>query len=165
MFEAIVTRLSSTLYVQIWRHRIKVSNLNTGEIFDDEPLLHIKRTKHGDKIILGIGKHAELNHQSDSEVINPFDHPRVLFANAMVADKLLRCIVDKLLPRKPLLGPHLIIQPMEEMEGGYTIIELRAFRDLARLGGMARKVTVYLGEELSAEELKHRAIESVDLDE
>ena len=81
--------------------------------------------------------------------MNPFSHPRVLFSDFQVGEKLLQHAfseVHKKLRIRP--SPIVVIHPMEKTEGGLTMIEKRAFRELAISAG-ASEVYLYQGQPLS----------------
>lgn len=80
-----------------------------------------------------------------------FSHPRMLvgkFQEAeMLLGQLLRDAYGKaLFPPRPLV----VIHPKEVLEGGLTDIEERVLMEMA-LGAGARRVKVWLGEDLAAE--------------
>ena len=49
---------SNTLYVQIWENRIKAKALESGQIFDEQPLVAIANTESGAKAIVALGNAA-----------------------------------------------------------------------------------------------------------
>ncbi len=149
MFFNLIKKLSSSLYVQIWEERIKVTDIVNGHIYDEKPLVALETTKKGQLKVVAIDNSASLISDSNIEIINPFSHPRVLFADFTVGEKLLQYIFRELSGNKYLNpSPEVIIHPMEKTEGGLTMIELRAFKEVA-FGAGARDVVVYQGEELS----------------
>ncbi len=150
MFNKIFNNLSLTIYVQIWANRIKATEINSGNIYDEKPFIAIKKNTKGEEIVTVIGSSAELlNNDSGIKVINHFSHPRTLISNFVAAQKLLQYIIHSLSKQKFLLfSPLIVIHPMEKLEGGLTQIEFRAFKELA-LGAGSRESVVYLGPELS----------------
>lgn len=132
MLTRILSHFASVLYVQIWENRLKVTDISTGEVFDDAPYVIIKISDKGEKIISGIGSIANQHLASNEISVNPFSHPRVLFSDFYVGEKLLQYAFTKLSNIKSLRPrPKVIIHPMEKTEGGLTMIEKRVFRELA----------------------------------
>ena len=81
----------------------------------------------------------------------PFSHPRTLLANFNNAEFFLKPLVAEVKGRF-LLKPHMLIHPLERIEGGLTQIEERAFQELA-IGAGAAKVKVWSGAPLSDAEV------------
>ena len=139
MFRSLINKFGSTLYVQIWENRIRVVNVETNEVFDEKPLLQIEMGKNGAKDVTAFGNNAFIN------PLNPFSHPRALLCDFFIAERLLQLIVKKLLGKKFILcAPAIIIHPMEKNEGGLTMIEIRAFKEMG-LGAGGRDVAIYQG--------------------
>ncbi|MEH6652458.1 MAG: rod shape-determining protein MreB [Motiliproteus sp.] len=141
------------LYVQIWEHRLKVTDINTDLVFDEKPLMAIETSAEGKKNIVGICSAAEFKSDSNIELVNPFHHPRVLLSDFLVAEKILQHAFRQLLGNKLFsLAPIVVVQPMEKTEGGLSIIEDRAFKELMISAG-ARVGFTYVGPELSNHQL------------
>ncbi|WP_189637893.1 rod shape-determining protein MreB [Thalassotalea sp. HSM 43] len=140
MIRSIINKFGSTLYVQIWQNRIRVVDIQTNKIFDEKPLLQVETGKNGEKNVTAIGNAAYAN------PLNPFSHPRALLSNFFVGERLLQEIVKQLVGNKFISpAPAIIIHPMEKTDGGLTMIEIRAFKEMA-LGAGARDVTVHQGQ-------------------
>ena len=124
-------KLSKALYVQVWEHRLRVSVINATDVFDEKPLMAIKTTSLGKKIVAEIGNKAESLNAPNTELFNPFSHPRSLIADYQVAEKILQHVF-RLLHKGWYIrpSPDVIFHPMEKVEGGLTTIEMRAFREL-----------------------------------
>lgn len=149
MLNRIFSRFATVLYVQIWENRIKVTDVSNKESFDDRPIVIIQTANNGAKIISGIGKNAGQALKSNEVAVNPFSHPRVLFSDFYVGEKLLQHAFKHLSNIKSLRPrPRVIVHPMEKTEGGLTMIENRAFRELA-MGAGAIEVKIYTGNSLS----------------
>ena len=150
MLTSILNKFRTTLYVQIWENRIKVSSIESRNGYDEKPLVAVESDKKGNKVIAAIGNQASsFVFKNDGVVINPFSHPRVLFSDFEIAEKLLQHIIHTLNERKFFApSPLLVIHPMEKTEGGLTMIEKRAFKELG-FGVGARDVVVFVGKELS----------------
>lgn len=88
-----------------------------------------------------------------ARVIQPFDHPRVIMADFMVASKLLQYGMLQLSQMKWITpAPILVIQPDRELEGGLSELETRALLELGESAG-ARKALVHYGKVLSDQEV------------
>ena len=163
MLVNIINKFRSTLYVQIWEKRIKVSDIESRKIYDERPFVAIESDKKGKKIIVAIGNNASsLSLKDNTVVINPFSHPRVLFSDFEVAEKLLQHIIRTLNEKKYFVpSPVLVIQPMEKTEGGLTMIEKRAFRELG-FGAGARDVVLYQGKELAVYDFDLGSVKATD---
>lgn len=149
MFEGLFTKLDPVLYIQIWEERIKVTDIRTGELFDEAPLLAIEINKDGLKVVSAVGDDAKLINERDSiELISPFSHPRCLLNDFHVAERILQHIFGQILGKRFIAPtPKVVVHPMEKNEGGLTVIEQKAFREMA-LGAGAREVLIYQGVEL-----------------
>lgn len=163
MLEKILPKLSTTLYVQIWENRIKVTDINTGKIFDEKPLLAIEVTDKGQSAV-AVGNDASMAVGDNIKVTNPFSHPRVLIADFTMGEKLLQNIFQILHHKKWLAAsPLVVIHPMEKLEGGLTMVEHRVLLELAA-GAGAREVTVYTGSELPIHDFEFETIKALDSD-
>ena len=148
MLTKFIDSLNTILYVQIWENRIKVTNILTGDIFDEKPLIAISIDKKGQKFIVAVGNNSFLSSGANIAIINPFSHIRSLIANFEIGERLLQYIFSMLLKGCVLkLRPKVVVHPMEKIEGGLTDVEERAFKELAICAG-ARDVVVYQGSEL-----------------
>ncbi|MCU7833676.1 MAG: rod shape-determining protein [gamma proteobacterium symbiont of Taylorina sp.] len=150
MLENILKKYSSIFYVQIWEHKIKVTETNSGNTFDEKPLIAFETTSKGQIIASAVGNSAELKEGTpNTKVINPFSHPRTLISNFSAAEKILQNIFSALPQGKFKLAlPVAVIHPMEKIDGGLTQIEFRAFKELL-LGAGCREAVIYQGAELN----------------
>lgn len=138
----------ATLYLQLWEKRIRVTDIDSGRIFDEVPLVAVRKGKRRSKRV-AIGSRASSASSSDVEVINPFSHPRSLLAHFKAAELLLEGIFEKLGAEGLFSAPsNLVLQPMEKNQGGLTEVEISAFQALGLSAG-ARRVYVYQGPELT----------------
>ena len=150
------------LYVQIWQRKLKVTEISTNKVYEDVPLMAIQTLKSGEKKIVAIGKAVEYLTLVDTIKVNPFSHPRVLFSDFFVGEKILQHAFSTFARYKFLrVTPKAIIHPMEKTEGGLTMIEVRAFRELA-LGSGAIESKIYLGEPLSVQQFDFNLIQDID---
>lgn len=151
MLKQLINKFGTTIYIQIWSTKIRLVDFNTKNVFEDEPILVIDKNKIGAASAIGIGRAALSTANPGCEAVNPFSHPRVLFADFAVGEKLLQLAIKLILPKKLFNpAPFIIIHPMEKTEGGLTIIENRAFREMA-IGAGARDVMIYQGQNLVPE--------------
>ena len=159
MFNYLRSKLSNTIYVQIWENRLKSTNVETQECFDEKPLLAIVTDAAGKESVYAFGNAAAHCNQPNTRIVNPFSHPRVLFSDFNVGEKLLQHIFALLHKRSSFLkpAPTVVIHPMEKTEGGLTVIEIRAFRELG-LGAGARDVVVYQGKPLHAQTIDFKKL-------
>jgi len=151
MFKDLIRKLDTVLYVQIWENRIKVTDIHTGEFYDEAPLLAIEKNKKGQKVVFAVGNEAKMiSPDGNTEVINPFSHPRGLINDFLVAEKILQHIYHVLLGKKWISpSPRVVVHPMEKNEGGITMIERKAFTEMA-LGAGAREAVLHQGIVLSS---------------
>jgi len=153
MFTNIIKAFGTTLYVQIWQHRIKVTDIKTRNVYDEVPHVAIDRTDQNKPFIVAIGNKAKALKQETIIIENPFQHPRSLLSNFTIAENLLQHIFSELLKKGYLKPrPTVVIQPMEMLDGGLTMVECRAFTELA-YGAGAIDVYPYVGRELSIKEI------------
>jgi hypothetical protein len=80
-----------------------------------------------------------------------FSSPRMLIADFTVAERLLREAVREV--GKGFLGAHMLMHPMELVDGGIAPVEVRTFVELA-IGAGASKVAVWSGPVLSGDAVK-----------
>jgi rod shape-determining protein MreB len=158
-FNKLVSRYSSLFYVQIWEEKLKMTESATGRSIEEAPLVAIRTEEDGKKIIDAVGNNAKLAAGPKISVINPFSHPRLLFSDFTVGEKLLTYFLKEMNHGKFFaLRPVVVIHPMEKTEGGLTDIERRAFQELA-VGAGAREVFVHEGAEIPLHHLKKESFE------
>lgn len=164
MFKRLLSRFQKIFYIQIWENKIRVLDLETKNVFDEKPYMALEPEPNGAKVVTAVGNSAEFSSSSTVEVINPFSHPRCLLSNFYVAEKLLQHIIKNLHKKSIVnVSPKFIIHPMEKVEGGLTMVEKRAFRELGH-GAGALEVVVYVGEKLETTNLNYENIKSQDQD-
>jgi rod shape-determining protein MreB len=162
MLSWIRKRFAPVFYVQIWERKLKVTEISTKKVYEDLPLMAIQTLKSGEKKIVTIGKDANSSTSADTIKVNPFSHPRVLFSDFYVGEKILLHAFSTFAEHKFLrVTPKTIIHPMEKTEGGLTMIEVRAFRELA-LGAGSIESKVYLGKPLSVAQFNFDLIQDID---
>ena len=102
-------------------------------------------------------RHIEQQKEAVETALEPFTTRRLLVGEFTTAEKYLRAVIKKVHEGKWFsASPVVIIHPMEMTDGGLSQIEERAFMELAA-GAGARKVMVWVGHELSDQEVINNA--------
>lgn len=102
-------------------------------------------------------RHIEQQKEAVETALEPFTTKRLLVGEFTAAEKYLRAAIKKVHEGKWFsASPVVIIHPMEMIDGGLSQIEERAFMELAA-GAGARKVMVWVGHELSDQEVINNA--------
>ena len=155
---AIISKLLNRLfpggpvYIRISRERIKVRDTRGGGYYDDEPLIGI--SADDPPIVLAVGAAAR---SSSSHWVNPFDHPRVLIGDFVVAEKLIQHALKEVYGGAYFRSsPVVIIHVTEDLEGGLSQIERRELQEMVA-GAGARESHIWEGRELTDEELRSGA--------
>jgi len=145
-------RFNSSLYIRLSPFRLTVRNVKTGESISEPPEIAISSGPK--QKILGAGDDAAL-HKSNkgARVVNPFAHPRSMMSDFTAGQAVVKAFVRKLLKR-PLFtpSPRIVFHPQGDPTGGFTQVEIRAFREMA-LGAGAAKVIVWQGQDLTDEQV------------
>lgn len=146
----------STLYLRLQADLLRALHVESGQTFSEPPVLALRHEAKGKRVPLAVGNEAlALQGQVGVELVNGFRHPRTLLADFAVAEKTLQLLLKRVQP--PTLmrpAPTVVLQPLEQLEGGLTLIETRGFYELLKVGG-ARKVFIWTGRELQSHELEH----------
>jgi rod shape-determining protein MreB len=140
---------ASPYYVRLRRDRLTVHDTKGLRHFDDEPLVALSQ----DDVprILAIGSGART---ASKVLINPFQHPRILIADFVLAEKVLMHAFRVVLGSSWLRPmPTVVMHVTEKLEGGLSSIETRAVMELCA-GAGAYKTYLWEGHELSQEELR-----------
>ena len=90
-------------------------------------------------------------HTVDRTSASPFSHPRTLIGTFTTAEALLKTMVSEV-KGTFVLKTHILLHPLERIDGGLTQIEERAFHELA-MGSGASKALVWVGSVLSDAEV------------
>ena len=123
-------------------------SIQTKEVYDQEPLIAIETKEKGEKVVFAIGNKCRSLDSSKYQIINPFNHPRILLNDFQVAEKIIQHALREIHKARFFVpAPRVILQPMEKTEGGLSSVEERAFRELC-LGAGAREVIIHVGTEL-----------------
>lgn len=145
---------SPLLYLKLSSQRLSGLHLPSGNTFDEPPVLAMQTIK-GKREAIAVGAAAlQLQGQPQVEILNGFAHPRSLLADFAVAEKTLQLFVRQLAPKSLFkAAPVLVLHPQEHLQGGLTQVEQRGLYELCR-GAGARQVQLWVGRELSREELR-----------
>jgi hypothetical protein len=94
------------VYIKLFRNKVEIVNLKTGETISREST-------------------------------EPFSTQRSITADVNKADALIRNVLKDLLPKKNIFPRQtkILIQQVENVEGGLSEIEKRALRDLGEMAG------------------------------
>ncbi|HVZ44181.1 MAG TPA: rod shape-determining protein [Ramlibacter sp.] len=140
------------LYVRISPERLVVTNVKNGTSVSDVPDVAISGSEP--KRVLACGSAARrAAAQSGGTVVNPFAHPRSLISDFSVAEQLLKTFVRQVIGKSWFVpSPAIVIHPLGDPEGGFTQVESRAFRELARSAG-ASKAYLLKGAEVDPQEI------------
>jgi len=80
--------------------------------------------------------------KSITKSCSALNHPRTLMGHFMEIEDCFKSIAKELAPRRFLLqDPTAVVHLLESVEGGYTNVEIRAFREAA-FGAGAREIFV-----------------------
>ncbi|KZN69176.1 hypothetical protein [Pseudoalteromonas luteoviolacea] len=144
------------------QNKLKITNIGTKESFEDKPLIAVKTMGSGEKRIVAIGAKASTLESHDTIVANPFSHPRTLLKDFYVGEKVLQHTFSTLYKNRfPRFKAKSIVHPMEKLEVGLTMIEARAFRELA-VGAGSFSAKIYVGDPLSITQLDFDNVKSLD---
>lgn len=143
-------------YVQLSPAEISVLNVKSNVLVRDLP--EVALSPGAKPRVLAVGRAArQAAAQSGGSWANPFGHPRSLVSDFVLAEAVLKYFVIQAAPsgwkRLVAPSPRMVIHPLEDPEGGYTPVEIRALRELGAAVGAAH-VTVWQGRPLTSEELQ-----------
>jgi rod shape-determining protein MreB and related proteins len=145
------------IYVQLKAKELILRNVTQAKIYQDIPLLLIR--PHGNRYsVVAYGKKAMSHSMANSEtvIVNGFDHPRSIIGDFEAAEKTLDLFLAEVDCRRYRFMPYspykVIIHPLENLDGGLTTVEKRALQDMA-YRVKARKVIVWEGRVLTDQEI------------
>jgi rod shape-determining protein MreB len=150
----ILQYFNPVVYVRLRPDMLSVREVNSGYELSEPPLIAIAR-KPKERVLAVGHEAAAIAATQGAELVNPFTHPRTLISDFTVAEQVVKHFVQK--ASKAAGGifrpsPIVVLHPLVDPEGGFTQIELRAMREMA-MGAGARKVIIWIGRELSNDEL------------
>ena len=142
------------VYLRLQRQRVRLLDVRSGREIDDIPQLVLGQNAQGRKVVQAVGRAASATAlPANCQLVNGFDHPRVLIADFAIAEATLKFFL-KMLYEKNLfkIAPKIVVHPLDNFEGGLSTLEWRALRELC-MGAGARQVILWSGPELSAEQI------------
>ena len=144
---------SPLVYIQISPNLLTLKNLKTGLEISEVAEIALSLPPKP-KVILGAGAQARLTSASEpAQLIQPFAHPRSLVSDFASAEALIRIQLQRVLGKGWLrVAPSVVMHPLGNPDGGFTQVELRAFREMA-LGAGASTARVWTGRPLANHEL------------
>lgn len=144
---------SPLVYIQIAPNLLTLKNLKTGLEISEVAEIALSLPPKP-KVILGAGVEARLASASEpAQLIQPFAHPRSLVSDFASAEALIRLQLQRVLGKGWLrVAPSVVMHPLGNPDGGFTQVELRAFREMA-LGAGASTARVWTGRPLANHEL------------
>ncbi len=144
---------SEVVYIQLWKERIKVTNLMTDNAYDQASFVHITTLPSGKKKITSIGDSARTSQSPETLSFNPLGHPRSLLSDFQVLEEMLKQILIQIRPpRLSFKRLVAIIHPMERIEGGLTAIEERGLKEVVS-GAGAHDAFTYVGGPISPQQI------------
>lgn len=150
MFKAFIP----TVYVQLSAERLTLRNPKTGMTVSEVPEIAI--ASGAKSKVLGIGAEARSLQSLSVKVVNPFAHPRTLMADFTAGEQLLKAFLRRLQGGSVFaVSPRVVLHLLGDPAGGFTQVEIRAFREMA-LGAGAAEVVVWLGCNLTDQALLAR---------
>ena len=150
-----LSSLQPLLYVQISPEQLCARNAKTGQSVC-EPA-EIAMTTQAKPVIRAIGSAARLAvAELGVTLIKPFAHPRSLVSDFIAGEQLLKEVIRRLYGKSIFaFAPMIILHLMGDPEGGFTPVEIRAFREMALASG-ATQVTLWQGRSLTDDEIRSR---------
>lgn len=142
---------SSRCYLMFNRKTVRIRNLDSGRSLETEPFVALDAS--GRVVALG-GEARDRRHEDALRVVNPFDHPRTPCAHFAEGEILVRHMLKSVTGNSWLAAaPALVMHYTDDLKGGMTAVEARAFREMG-LGAGARAVYLVDGPEpLSPQQL------------
>ena len=140
------------IYIQLSPSLLTVRNIRTSASISEVP--EIAFVREPKPAILAVGKQARGAASTPGvQISNPFAHPRTLVSDFTLGEQVLKAFVAKVTEKSLLtLAPTIVVHPLEEPEGGFTQIEVRALHEMALSAG-ASQIVIWQGVKLSDQEL------------
>ena len=123
MFREFLKRQSNVFYIQLWPDLIKVTELNSSQVYEDAPLVAFDSgdEKH---TILEIGESARsLSGKPNVAVIGPLYSDGYVFADIDCVVAIINHAIFSMSKRAPgkIFSPLIIIHPMRDAERGLCV--------------------------------------------
>ena len=150
MFQSL---FKSTVYIKISSSTLVAKHIESGRTIEDKPIVAVKNNSKGKATVAAIGSQAEkLKNESSITVRNSFNHPRVCIDDFEIAQVTINHFIFKVVNKRSLFKPIVILHTTRLLEGGLSQIENRALRELGEAAG-ARQVFIWTGRDLNDKEL------------
>jgi hypothetical protein len=135
------------LYIRIKRDWLSVRDVKTGHCYEDIPVAALSAGEDGSVLAVGFAAHNLQDEAAEYTIVNGFEDPRMIIANAGVAEYTLRYFMDSVV-KKGLLQPPLkvILHPTEFGRGKLSRRAALALQQLAIRAGAA-EAYVWVGME------------------
>jgi len=142
----------NTIYIKFSSDLIHIRYAEKDRIIEEKPVIAISKIKNRYKVV-AVGKDSVRTQASPKvQVYNVFKHPRAFLPNFEFAEVTLRYFIYKIVHRKMLVRPIIVLHPTEKLDGGITQIEFKSLVELGTsIGG--RKVFIWKGHTLTNREL------------
>jgi rod shape-determining protein MreB len=150
MFSKLINKLTTTFYIQIGDNRFKVTNIKTGNTYEDTPLIAIK-----DEQIQAVGKDASVYPYA----VNPFAHKRILFDHFELASMIMRYAFEQTFSRA-LFSPLAVVHVMKKFDTPLTDIEKQMLCELVQSVGV-REMVLYEGTTLDTHYIDYDKIKEI----
>ena len=120
MIDSIINKFfKNTIYIEFSDELISVKHVETGNLIEDKPLLALKKSQKGKKIVYAVGSEVEqLQNDSTISIHNGFSHPRVCINDFEIAQATLMYFIRKVLNKKIMVRPIIIMHPQKDFQGG-----------------------------------------------
>jgi len=142
-------------YLRLNRDRIAIRNLANNRSVEFRSVIGIDASMK----IVSVGDPIS---SSAVQVVNPFDHPRVLVHDFIVAEKLCAYAFEQAADMAPFRpAPVVVMHPDFQLDGGLTGMEARILYEMAE-GGGARRAFVHYGDTLADEQVRQIADGNVE---
>ena len=144
----------NTIYLKFSSELIHIRYAEKNKIIEEKPIIAISKSKNRHKVV-AVGKESDRARSKDPlkiQTYNAFKHPRTFLSNFEFAEATLRYFITKIVSRKLLVRPIVVLHPTENLEGGITQVEFRALMELGTCVG-GRKIYVWQGHTLTNREL------------
>lgn len=142
---------NSRCYLMLNKKKVHIRNLDSGRSLEMEPFVAMDA---GGRLVALGGEARDRRHEDALKVVNPFDHPRTPCAHFAEGEALIQHLLKSVSGGRWLsAAPALVLHYTDELKGGMTEVEARAFREMG-LGAGARAVYLVEGPEpLSPQQL------------
>jgi hypothetical protein len=142
--------LGKLVVVQFDQQRVLLFDADRKITMEESPVAAVRTNAKGRKTVEAAGADALRATDSQIQRVNPFDHPQMLVHDWEIAGGLLKLLMRKILPKRLLIRPNLLLQPLKNRAGGLTADERERLVQMGHRAG-AKKVHI-LPPDQSAEE-------------